>query len=268
MGDEELKTMGYTKEEIKSLRDLAKQAEETGTPLSELYDKMNKPSGRQLFAETITGSIKNLLSAIEFVKDAWRNVFPPVTSSNIYNIVKGLHSFVTETKMSDANLSRLRHTLMGVFSIVDIVAQGFEALGRIFGPVIFEALGSFGEGLIRVGSALGKFFIDLDRAIKESDLFSDVLQPLATALSKLFSIVGKAGNIGVSVLEKTFGRLRSSLKDSDSILGKFVDKIKNSRIYQTFSKALSEAYESLNKFLDGVDTDKVVDDIFNFFGNA
>ena len=268
MSDAELATLGYTEDEIKALRELAKTAKETGTPLNELLDQMEQKTGRELFAETILGAITRVQNAINFLKGSWRAVFDAPSSKGLYNAIKGLHDFVVNGRLSDRVLHNIRTSLKGLFSVLGIAKEAVGALTRAFGPVLLNALSSAADGFLRVTNAVGRFFMDAYDYVKDTGLFDSVFQPLANVLSKIFDVLGKIGGIGVSVIEGVFKRLRSSLKDSDSTLGKFINKIKDSKAFQTFSKTIGEAYENFNKFLDGVDVDKLVDDIFNAFDKA
>ena len=52
LGEEQLKAIGYTEEEIKALKDLASQAEKSGTSLNDLINSLEKKSGRELLTES------------------------------------------------------------------------------------------------------------------------------------------------------------------------------------------------------------------------
>ena len=53
LSDKEAESLGLTEDQIKTLRNLAKQAEETGTPISELITSLNKPSGKELLIRNV-----------------------------------------------------------------------------------------------------------------------------------------------------------------------------------------------------------------------
>ena len=99
MSDSELKNIGYTEDQIKALRDLAEQAEKTGTPINELIESLEKPSGRELLIDTFRNALKGLTKVINTFKKAWGEIFK-FDSNDLYNIIAAIHSFSEHLVMS------------------------------------------------------------------------------------------------------------------------------------------------------------------------
>ena len=120
LSDAELMNIGFTEAEIKALRELAKQAKETGTPLEELMSSLDKPSGRELLIESLGNIFGSLVKIFKAVGDAYREIFPPMSSDTLYGIIEGFHSFTQYLVVSDETADKLKRTLKGVFAIIDI----------------------------------------------------------------------------------------------------------------------------------------------------
>mgnify|MGYP000081284626 FL=1 len=68
MSDAQLKEAGFTKGQIKALRELQEQSEKTGVPIQDLINTMSQMSGRDLLFgsfENIGKSIFNLFSELK-----------------------------------------------------------------------------------------------------------------------------------------------------------------------------------------------------------
>ena len=70
LSDAQLKSVGYTDEEVKALRELAKQAEATGTPLNELINNLSKKSGREYLHESIRNLVEVVINACSAIEKA------------------------------------------------------------------------------------------------------------------------------------------------------------------------------------------------------
>lgn len=290
MSDEQLKAQGYTEEEIKLLKELAAEAEKTGTPLNELIDKATRPTGRELFSETILMSIEKLNGAIGYFKDQIANIFPAVTSEHIYQAIKAVHDFVeslgttnktfnelkrglntifsafgvvvsTFTK-SDTNMKNLKDTFGGFASAISIVKDAGLALIKHFSMPFAKFLSGAIGNVLKVTGAIGRFVTSLKNALKESHAYNRVLVPLSIAFSKLGILFNKVGSIVAGVVDKLIGRLGGSLTP---VINNLINSLKGSKIFSTLSKWISDAYNSIMKFLDGVDQVAVAGSILQFF---
>lgn len=290
MSEEQLKAQGYTEEEIKLLKELAAEAEKTGTPLNELIDKATRPTGRELFSETILMSIEKLNGAIRYFKDQIANIFPAVTSEHIYQAIKAVHDFVdslgtTNTTFnelkrglntlfsalgvvvsaftkSDTNMKNLKDTFGGFASAISIVKDAGLALIKHFSMPFAKFLSGAIGNVLKVTGAIGRFVISLKNALRESRAYNKVLVPLSGALSKLGALINKIGSVVSGVVEKLIDRLGGSLIP---IINKLISAVGGSNIFSTLSKWISDAYNSIMKFLDGVDQVAVAGSILQFF---
>ena len=74
-----IKNIGYTDEQVSKIRELAKEAEKTGTPINELIADISKPSGRELLIDSFSNALQGIKRAIDSVKKAWTDIFPPIS---------------------------------------------------------------------------------------------------------------------------------------------------------------------------------------------
>ena len=189
--DVQLKSVGYTEDEIKALRELADQAEKTGTPLNELIENLSKPSGRDLF----TGAIKNIVKAVtdfaNVVGEAWSKIFPS-NPAGLYNLLEGFNNLTQSLLIFDENgkaigdtADKLRRTFEGLFAIIDlvttIVGGGFKAAFEIVSGI----LGAFNMDILDFTAMIGDAAVGLRNFVLDNgaiELFASGIKTLVTSI--------------------------------------------------------------------------------------
>ena len=238
LNDAQLKNVGYTDEEIKKLRELAEQAEKTGTPLNELINDISKPSGRELLWDGIMNVVKSFLGVLKSLGAAWDAVFG-VSSDQLYGWIEGFHRFTEAILMSDDTLAKLTSTFKGIFGVIHIftslitggLSLGFQALTLI--------LENFDVGILDVTAAIGEGLYAFSEWITSGEL-------LKTAVSGLISVFKSASN-PIGNFFKSFSQI-DIIQDALSVVSNFFDSVKE---YVNGLLTLSPG-EAINKVFNDV----------------
>ena len=184
LSDAQLKNVGYTDKQVKAIRKLAKEAEKSGTPLNKLIQDIGKPSGRDLLLGSVTNILNGIGRAIGSVQKAWKNIFPPTTSSQLYNVIEGFNSLTSKLVMSKETSKNLTKTFEVLFAILDI---GLTVIG---GPIkyIFEGvvqlLSKFNINILEVTASISDSILSFRKWIKENNLFTKGIEFIIPYLSK------------------------------------------------------------------------------------
>lgn len=128
--DSQLKAVGYTEKEIEGIKKLAVEAEKSGTPLNSLIERLNKPSGRELFWESFANMAQPVITILKAFNAAWNDAFPSDGGSFLYSIIEAFHNFTEYLKIGERQAENLTRTLKGVFAVIDIVAN---IVGKVLG---------------------------------------------------------------------------------------------------------------------------------------
>lgn len=249
MSDEELKNVGYTKEQIKALRELAKQAEETGTPLNELIDNISKPSGRELFIDSFRKALTGLYKSISAVGDAWREVFPKMTSNELYNIIEGIHSFSEHLVISDENADKLRRTFKGVFAILNIFKTLTGGALRIGLKVLSQLLGAVDLNLLDVTAAVGDALVQFRNLILDNNIIIKGLEKLCDVIVIVVKSIKQwiGEMMSLPIVQTSLNKLSKGFSIAMSNIKKRLDDGK-----ELFSDFIEELKSLDNITLDGV----------------
>lgn len=220
LGDAQLKSIGYTDDQVAALRELAKQAEETGTPLNELIESLNKPSGRDLVVESFSNVLHGLMGAIETVKSAWSEAFPTPTVERVYSILEAINKFTQKLVLTDENSEKLKNSLRGLFDVLGIVTDitskladgAFKILNAVMGDVhvnVLDYTEAIGKNLTATRKWIGenetlnkiidtvvdtviKWVQSIKKWISEHQIVTKIAQTLNTIFTTMVSVVTKA----------------------------------------------------------------------------
>lgn len=149
LSETQAKALGFTDEQIATLKELSAQADATGSDLNTLIQKMSRPmSGRELLWGGLTNIIEAVAKALGALRDAWDEVFDIDTAGIIYKLLEGFYSFSEAIKLSDQSAENLKNTFKGLFSILKLVATvvtgvlkgAFSVLGKLFSSAHIDIL--------------------------------------------------------------------------------------------------------------------------------
>lgn len=215
LSDEQLKSIGYTEEQVTALRDLQQQAEETGTPLNELINNLTKPSGRELLFQSIQQLLWAIIGPMQSFSNAWGEVFT-VDSGTIYDILEGFNSFTEAIVMDEETLGKLTRTFKGLFSIIKIVATtvrgALSAAFNLISPVVGDVATDFLDLSANMGDALFEFANWYEQATPFVDLFTNISNAIKGFVDMVMNLqfvqdIGKWFSGAVSGVKKFFSLL-------------------------------------------------------------
>ena len=191
---------------------------ESAKARNEMLKGWKDMGGRQELIDGIAQAFNNLVAIASAVHDAFVDIFPPITSEQLYNLTKGFNDLMKDMKPSPQLLDQIGRIAKGVFSI-------FDSLGQIIGTVasaIGDFLGSDGvtgfiNSLLEGAASLGDFFTELNKGLKTGnalDVFKSALNGVLQTVSDFIgSLSGGVGSIG-----DIFGKIADGI-------GTFVDSV-------------------------------------------
>lgn len=208
------KSTTATDEQIQSVNELAAAAKDANSPVGQLITQLERPSGRDLFIETVLSALRNVTKIAGTVKSAFEEAFS-FTPNQLYNIIKGIHDFVLSLEMSDTTAGKLKTTLTAVFSVVSVftnaistlVEAGFKVLSAIIKGINVDFLG-FSAELGTVVINFSKWINSILDGITTSSLFVAMLNGITFAVDKVSSGI----NIVIGVFKNLFALASSEIQ--------------------------------------------------------
>lgn len=233
MSDEQLTNIGFTQDEIYALRDLEAQSKKTGKSMQELLEEeSSRKGGRELLIESFTNIGKAIGTVFKSVGEAWKSVFDPITSSDMYGVIEKFHSMSESMLGVGEHADQLVSTFRGLFVILkwgtNILGGGF----KIAIKVVSLLLKAFGLSFLDVTAIIGDFLYKIDQFLSENDFLTAGVNLLAEGIKMV-----------ASVLKELYDYI-SSLPEVQS----FLEKIKSvdlSDVAQGWIESLSSGIKEL-----------------------
>lgn len=209
MSDEQLTNIGFTQDEIYALRDLEAQSKKTGKSMQELLEEeSSRKGGRELLIESFTNIGKAIGTVFKSVGEAWKSVFDPITSSDLYGVIEKFHSMSESMLGVGEHADQLVSTFRGLFVILkwgtNILGGGF----RIAIKVVSLLLKAFGLSFLDVTAIIGDFLYKIDQFLSENDflaagvnLLAEGIKMVASGLKELYDYISSLPEVQ-SFLEK------------------------------------------------------------------
>lgn len=247
--------------------------------------------GRDAAIEGIKNAFNGLLSVLQPIKEAFREVFPPATGKNLADITKKFADFTAKLKLSEPRAEKLKETFKGMFSLLSIMGKVLGAvaggIGRLFGS---DGAGNVLDLLLDLTSAIGRFFTSLNEGFKADGLrglINELADSISNFLAKIDISFPAVGNGIVKVvttiwnaIKQVFSFIRENVSAGDIFAGLagggifaaaknfsgLIDKIKDAidglfgdgGAKSKFSDVLDSLHNSLESFSTGIKVASIV----------
>lgn len=198
-----------------------------------------------------------LMSIMRVVKDAFRDIFPPMTGERLHQMSVAIREFAAGLKLSGPAAENLKSTFRGLFALLDI---GWM-IGKGFLGVIFELIGSFagvGGGVLEITGTLGEFIVSVRDAIKNGEglsrFFDGLTMVLKAPIAVIKAIIGAIADLA-SGLSGTdiFAGIKARLSPLEG-MGGAVEKawLGAGLVLKSIAKAMKPLTDGLREFASGL----------------
>ena len=281
LSEQEALDLGYTEEDIQRLNELNEGLQNGSISMEEYAQKMQQLSGRENLIQSLRNAFEGLQSVVIPIKEAFRNIFPPMTGEQLYNLTVKLENFTSKLKLSDKNSENLKRTFEGLFSIFSIVGKAIEAVVRsVFS--LGEGTGTLASNILEVTAKIGDWLKALNESVKSSDIFNKAMGAIVKTIKEFAKHIVSAFNkikevVKGSSIAEIFTSIAKNVKTRiDDIIQAFKKLTKGTE--ETFSKAgdsiskspmvkaLETLWEVVKKITSGVS--KLVGDLIKNIASA
>ena len=155
--------------------------------------------GRKDLIDSFKNVFNGISSIVKPVKEAFQDIFPPITSKKLFAFTEGLKNLTSQIKISDSTAKKLKSTFSGLFSVVSVFGKILASLGTAFGKLITsDGVKALVNLFLTATAAIGDFFTALNKGF-DSNGFTGIL----TTISDGISSVLKAASDGALKLGNT-----------------------------------------------------------------
>lgn len=225
LSQEELQSIGYTEEQAEKLRQLADEAEKTGTPLNELITKLQKPSGKELIIDSLKNALTGLSGIMQAVKKAWLEMVSPLSTSVFSSIAEKIHNFSKKLVLTEEKIDVLKRAFKGLFAALDLVRGIISgALGTAF-KVISAILSSFNVSVLDAVAYVSDAVVKLRDWIKEHNFLKKILDAIVPVIKSVATAIYDWVKNN-ELIQNGIKKISSLLDSASAKIGKWVDGLK------------------------------------------
>ncbi len=241
---------------------------DSATARNEMLQGWKDLGGRTDVIESLKNVASGLFDILKAIGGAFRDIFPPTTSEQLYNITSSIRKLTENFKMSETTLNNLRSTFKGLFAIIDIGKQLFIGLAKGIGTII-GGCGSLGSSILTITGSFGEWLTALDNVIKQSDIINKIIQPLANNIRNLFtntgfgmsSILTKLAEVRNSVVAELNFKPWESFQNCLKNLGEVFSYIGNKIDY--IEKKIADFMSHIGSKFSGIDISGPIKSVFD-----
>ena len=201
--------------------------------------------GRTALIEAIKNSFEALLSVIKPIKEAFTNIFPPITGKQLADLSNAIRDFTSHLKLSDETSDKVKRTFQGLFSILDIGRQIFSGVFSLVGRLIGNFSG-LGGGVLNVSANIGDMITNFAKFLRETN----VIQKVFKTIGDVIEIVIKTVKSFYEVIKEKINlpTFESIHKFLDTLRIKMGDVVKGaSSMGENFASAVDRMKERISK---------------------
>lgn len=208
--------------------------------------------GKESALRSISQIWEKISKVVGTVKEAFRDIFPPTTALQLFNITVEIEKFAQRLDISGEKLEKIKTIARGVFSTISIGIKLIKAIGD---GLIFAAgkLKPFLSAVIDLAVAFSVYIRNIDEALEHHSLFEVALN----TLSDLFNttkdkIIGTIENIKEAItgfVEMVKTKLHFKSRDEPTGLEKLISKLKEQFNWlKDFRTSIPKIFESVQSY--------------------
>ena len=209
MTAEQRKEQGVSEAQMKELENLNKQLKSGALNANQLAASMNELGGRENIIEGLRNAFHALMKIITPIKEAFREIFPPATSDQLYNLTKGFKEFTERLTASDETIDKIKRTTKGFFAIFKIAGRLISSFVNAIKPAGHVLL-DLSDGLLDITAKIGDWLVKLNDTIVENKLFDKTFEKVTDVVNK---VSGAFQNFSTGNFKENISTIINKLKE-------------------------------------------------------
>lgn len=266
LSDEQLKSIGYTQEEIDKLRVFSDEAQKSGSAISRLMSSLSSRDGRDLIFNQTDGIVMNfvnsLLKLAEIGQKAFERMFQPINASQIIDVLSDIQQATAWVfNYLDAHSKAMTNTLAGLLAplklITSILSGAFKVAIKLAAKIIGKADGTIFDLTGSVGDAIASFTNWITSAKILGRVFDGIYTVLSHFIDGVSAVISTIKKfVGSITIVKNFKKVLDTFKPTLEILKKLIENLTDGTI--GFKDAAKKSMESVSKWYESCKPLKVL----------
>ena len=229
MSAEELKAAGYTSDHVKQIKELSAGLKNGSISMDDFVNKITRTSGRENIIQALWNSFNGLMSVLKPIKEAFREVFKPLTGDQLYSFTESLVEFTKKLTLSGEKADKIKRIFKGLFSIFDIVKKIVTSVTSVlFDFSQSDGISGLADLVLDIAAAVGDFFTSINKSFDSNGLIGMLSSITSTTSGLLESLTGGLSGVGdilssiTGWFSRSFGKVLGLIKEAVIFLSEHI----------------------------------------------
>lgn len=233
----------------KVLKSFAKKKVDVSDILGDSGKEYGKMTGREMMFKGLANSFKALMSVINPIRKAFRDIFPSTTANQLRQISASFMQFTSHLKVSGATAKAIKGTFTGLFSVIKVGVDLAKGAIKIVTSII-RALSPIGKIIVTIAGGIGTLISSLTGATNKTSAISKATTSMSNAILKTGHVLSSFANSAVPAIQNAFKGVAKVFTGVGNAIAKVISGI---------TTGLSKLGKSKSKLLDLGDIKNIFD---------
>lgn len=242
LSDEQLRSKGYTEEQIKAFQELRDTAEKLGMPFDDFIDQLDEINGRWLLINSFKNIGKTLSATFSAISKAFSEVFDAIQPEQIFNGIAAFHKLTASMIPSAETCDKLTRIFRGLFAAIELVSTIVGGAFKVAFAVISKLLEAAGTSILDVTALVG------DMVYKFNEWFQD--------------------SVFVTVVDKIVEGIQKIIDAGRDFIDQFQIDEKLAGGFESFANGLNSLYSIVKMSLPKLAWPTLINNVLKLFGTT
>ena len=164
---------------------------------NEMLQGWKELGGRTALIESFSNAFEALRKIVTPIKEAFRDIFPAMTSERLYALTEGLKSFTERLQIGDDTADKIKRTFKGLFAVLDLIKDAFGFIFDVAGHVFGLFRGPAAGGILELTARFGDFLVKLHDTAEAGNIFGKAFEKVkeifTTVADKIKDAIDRIG---------------------------------------------------------------------------
>lgn len=233
---------------------------------NELLQGWKDLGGRLELLEALKNVVTAITAVLKPIGQAFREVFPPKTAEELFNLTRGFREFTEKLIISEETSKNLKSIFKTLFSVMSFGVDIVQLLAKTAGYLL-SVFSSLLGGVLDVTAGITNFTNKVTTSISTSNTFAEIIRALGDVIGNGLNGIIKMGE---SFVDKLFNAITRAFETGDATT---IVKTINGAIFSSILLSIRKWISGLTDEFGGFDelTEKlgeIADNVSDILGTV
>lgn len=188
--EEDMRSLGLTKEEIKAFEELQSSIKDADSELNEWIDSMYLLDGREVLFNALVNSLNAVKTALGAVAQGVKESFPDFASKNVYDLIVAFEKFTKSLILSEKQVNIVKNAVRIFINLLDTAKYVLGTGLRLALAVIRTFLEGLGLDVAGLMEMLAKGTQTLRDFVKQQDMVAVIMEKIGPYIKSFGEWIG------------------------------------------------------------------------------